>query len=436
LLTKISDNFKKLSSTKYLRFQSFVESMDKKETPLPEVNIGMVGHVDHGKTTLVAALSGVWTDRHSEELKRGISIRLGYADATFRKCPLCEEPKAYTVEKICPIHNTETEILRTVSFVDSPGHESLMATMLSGATLMDGAVLVIAANEKCPRPQTKEHLMALEIIGVDKIVIAQNKIDIVSKERIIKNYEEIKEFVKNTVAQKAPIIPLSAQQKVNIDALIQAIEEIILTPERDLSSSPLMFIARSFDVNKPGTKPENLVGGVVGGSLLKGRVKVGDEIEIKPGVKDEKGRWTPLRSEVVSIMASGRKIDEATPGGLIGISTKLDPILTKSDALVGNILGYPEELPEILWGFSMNIQLLERVVGTEKELKVEKIKPGEKLMLSIGTASTIGVVRGIRDDIVDVNLPLRPVCAESGWRIAISRKVGARWRLIGAGTIE
>ncbi len=410
--------------------------MGKKEIPLPEVNIGMVGHVDHGKTTLVAALSGVWTDRHSEELKRGISIRLGYADATFRKCPLCEEPKAYTVEEYCPVHNVETDILRTVSFVDSPGHESLMATMLSGATLMDGAVLVIAANEKCPRPQTKEHLMALEIIGVDKIVIAQNKIDIVSKERILENYQEIKQFIENTIAQNAPIIPLSAQQKVNIDALIQAIEETIPTPERDLSSSPLMFIARSFDVNKPGTKPENLVGGVVGGSLIKGKIKVGDEIEIKPGVKDEKGNWKPLYSEVVSIMASGRKIEEATPGGLIGISTKLDPILTKSDALVGNVLGLPNELPDVLKEFSMNIQLLERVVGTEKELKVERIKPGEKLMLSIGTASTIGVVKSVRDDVVDVNLPLRPVCAESGWRVAISRKVGARWRLIGAGTIE
>ncbi len=240
------------------------------EVPLPEVNIGLVGHVDHGKTTLVAALSGVWTDRHSEELKRGISIKLGYADATFRKCPECEPPEAYTVEEVCPIHGVETEILRTVSFVDSPGHEMLMATMLSGAAIMDGAVLVIAANEKCPRPQTKEHLMALQIIGVDKIVIAQNKIDIVSPERVLENYQEIKEFVKGTVAENAPIIPISAQQKVNMDALIEAIEETIPTPERDLDSPPLMHVARSFDVNKPGTPPEKLLGGVLGGAFREG----------------------------------------------------------------------------------------------------------------------------------------------------------------------
>jgi translation initiation factor 2 subunit 3 len=409
--------------------------MAKEEIPLPEVNIGMVGHVDHGKTTLVAALSGVWTDRHSEELKRGISIKLGYADATFRKCPKCEPPQAFTTEKKCKIHKVKTEILRTVSFVDSPGHETLMATMLSGAAIMDGAVLVIAANEKCPRPQTKEHLMALEIIGVDKIVIVQNKIDTVTHERVLENYKEIKEFIQGTIAENAPIIPVSAQQRVNIDALIEAVEETIPTPERDLDSPPLMHIARSFDVNKPGTKPEGLIGGVVGGSLARGRLRVGDEIEIRPGIKDERGVYNPLHSEVVGIMASGRNVEEATPGGLIGVATKLDPYLTKSDSLVGNVVGHPDKLPETLNDFSMDVQLLERVVGTEEELRVEKIKMNEPLMLSIGTSTTLGIVTSARDDVVEVKLK-RPVCAEKGWRVAISRRVGSRWRLIGAGTIK
>jgi len=408
----------------------------KDDVPLPEVNIGMIGHVDHGKTTLVSALSGVWTDRHSEELKRGISIRLGYADATFRKCPVCEPPYAYTVEKICPRCGSETEILRTVSFVDSPGHETLMATMLSGAAIMDGAVLVIAANEKCPRPQTKEHLMALEIIGVNKIVIAQNKIDIVPKERILENYREIKEFVKGTIAENAPIIPISAQQKVNLDVLIEAIEETIPTPKRGLDAPPLMHIARSFDVNKPGTPPEKLIGGVVGGSLSRGKLRVGDEITIRPGIKDEKrGVWEELHSEVVGIMASGKSVKEATPGGLIGVATKLDPYLTKSDALVGNVLGKEKNLPGALFEFTMDVKLLERVVGTEEELAVEKIKMNEPLMLSVGTAITLGIVTSARDDVVEVKLK-RPVCAESGWRVAISRRVDSRWRLIGAGTIR
>ncbi|HDD36512.1 MAG TPA: translation initiation factor IF-2 subunit gamma, partial [Archaeoglobus veneficus] len=266
--------------------------------------------------------------------------------------------------------------------------------------------------------------------------IAQNKIDIVPKERVIENYKEIKEFVKGTIAENAPIIPISAQQKVNIDALIEAIEEVIPTPERDLDSPPLMHIARSFDVNKPGTPPEKLIGGVVGGSLSRGRLKVGDEIEIRPGLKDEKSqKWNSIQSEVVGIMASGKNVKEATPGGLIGVSTKLDPYLTKSDALVGNVLGYPDSLPDVLFEFTMDVQLLERVVGTEEELKVEKIKMNEPLMLSIGTNITLGVVTSARDDVVEVKLR-RPVCAEKGWRVAISRRVGSRWRLIGAGTIR
>lgn len=403
------------------------------EVPLPEINIGLVGHVDHGKTTLVAALSGVWTDRHSEEIKRGISIKLGYADATFRKCPECGELEAYTTEAICPIHGVETDILRTVSFVDSPGHEMLMATMLSGAAIMDGAVLVIAANEKCPKPQTREHLSALEIIGVNKIVIAQNKIDIVPKERIVENYREIKDFVRGTVAENAPIVPLSAQQKVNIDALIKTIEETIPTPDRDLESPPLMHIARSFDVNRPKTKPENLVGGVVGGSLMRGRLRVGDEVEIRPGIKRDK-EWEPITTVVESIMASGRQIEEATPGGLIGVATKLDPFITKADALVGNVLGLPNELPPVLKEFTMEFQLFERVVGVEENLAVDKIKTNEPLMLAVGTAITLGDVKSVREDVVEVSLR-RPVCAEEGWRVAISRRVGGRWRLIGSGII-
>lgn len=403
------------------------------EVPLPEVNIGLVGHVDHGKTTLVAALSGVWTDRHSEEKKRGISIKLGYADATFRKCPECGEPEAFTTEAVCPIHGVETEILRTVSFVDSPGHEMLMATMLSGAAIMDGAILVIAANEKCPRPQTREHLSALEIIGVKRIVIAQNKIDIVPKERVLENYREIKEFVKGTSAENAPIVPVSAQQKVNVDALIQKIEECIPTPPRDLHAPPLMQIARSFDVNKPKTKPENLVGGVVGGSLMRGRLRVGDEVEIRPGIKKDKG-WEPITTVVESIMASGREVEEATPGGLIGVATKLDPFLTKADAMVGNVLGHPNELPPVLKDFTMESELFKTVVGVEEDLAVEKIKTNEPLMLAIGTAITLGEVKSVRDNVVEVTLR-RPVCAEEGWRVAISRRVGGRWRLIGSGVI-
>ncbi len=404
----------------------------------PVVNIGIVGHVDHGKTTLVRALSGIWTDRHSEEIKRGISIRLGYADVVLRKCPKCAEPENHTTKEVCEICGEKTEILRAISFVDSPGHETLMATMLSGAALMDGALLVIAANEQCPQPQTKEHLMALNIIGIKNIVIVQNKIDIVPREKVLENYNQIIAFVKGTVAENAPIIPVSAQQNANIDLVIEAIEKYIPTPDRDMEKPPLMFVARSFDVNKPGTIPDKLVGGVIGGSLNCGRLHPGDELELRPGRKVEAGgavKWVSIRTKITSILAGSSVVDEATPGGLIGIGTRLDPSLTKSDALVGQVAGLPDSIPPTIDGFVMETKLLPRVVGVSDESKVEPIRSNEPLMLNIGTATTIGVVTSARANDAEVKLK-RPVCAEKGSSVAISRRVGARWRLIGSGILK
>ncbi len=402
------------------------------------VNIGVVGHVDHGKTTLVKALSGVWTDRHSEETKRGISIRLGYADVALRKCPKCAEPEAYTTKEVCERCGATTKLLRNISFVDSPGHETLMATMLSGAALMDGALLVIAANERCPQPQTKEHLMALNIIGIKNIVIIQNKIDLVPRDKVIENYHQIKDFVKGTVAENAPIIPISAQKNANIDVVIEAIEKYIPTPERDLNKPPLMYVARSFDVNKPGTPPDKLTGGVIGGSLSHGILHKGDEIELRPGRKVEAGgsvKWQPIKTKITMILAGGEEVKQATPGGLIGVGTKLDPYMTKSDALVGQVVGNSNSIPPTLEGFVMETKLLPRVVGVTHEAVVEPIRSNEPLMLNIGTATTIGVVVSARANDAEVKLK-RPVCADIGARVAISRRVGARWRLIGSGILK
>jgi len=403
-----------------------------------EINIGLVGHVDHGKTTLTKALSGIWTDTHSEETKRGISIRLGYADITFRQCTECPAPQCYTTAFVCEHCGKDTETLRKVSFVDSPGHETLMATMLSGAAIMDGAVLVIAANEPCPQPQTKEHLMALDVIGVKDVIVVQNKIDIVSKERAIESYNEIKEFVKGTCAEEAPIIPISAQQGANVDILIEMIQERIHTPERLLDKPARMYVARSFDINKPGCTPANILGGVIGGSLIQGKLKIGDEIEIMPGIQvKKKGKmsWISLKSEIVGLIAAGKPVDEVGPGGLIGVGTKLDPALTKADSLSGSVAGEPDTLPPMLLDFTMKTHLLERVVGTKEEREVEPIRSSEPLMINIGTATTIGVVTSARGKNVDVKLKL-PVCAEEGQRVALSRRVGARWRLIGYGIIK
>jgi translation initiation factor 2 subunit 3 len=311
-----------------------------------------------------------------------------------------------------------------------------MATMLSGAAIMDGAVLVIAANEYCPQPQTKEHLMALDVIGVKDIIIVQNKIDIVSKERAVKSYNEIKEFVKGTNAENAPIIPVSAQQGANIDVLIEAIQKIIKTPERDVNKPSKMYVARSFDINKPGSGPDKLQGGVIGGSLVEGTLKIGDEIEIRPGITDKKDKkdWMTLTSEIIGLNAGGKEVEEVGPGGLIGIATKLDPSLTKADSLSGSVAGKPGTLPDVLHTIKMEPHLLERVVGVKNETDVVPIKLKEPLMINCGTTTTIGVITEVKKN-VTASLKL-PVCADVGDRIALSRRVGARWRLIGYGIIQ
>ena len=401
----------------------------------PEVNIGTIGHVDHGKTTLVQALTGVWASRHSEELKRGITIRLGYADMAIYKCPKCEAPRNYSVKPVCPSCASKAVFVRAISFVDAPGHEALMATMLSGAAVMDGAILVIAADEPCPQPQTREHLAAAEVIGIKNIIIVQNKIDIVEEKRARKSYEEIKNFVKGTTAENEAIIPVSAQHHIKINVLLNAIEEVIPTPKSDETKSPLMYIIRSFDVNKPGTSIEKLNGGIIGGTIAQGKFTVGDEIEIRPGISVEregKTVYDPLISEIVSLHTGEESIKEATCGGLVGVGTLLDPSYSKADGLNGNIAGKKGLLPPTSSELTLETHVLELAVGTKELLKVEKINPDELLLLHVGAAVNLGKVISIKNNVVKIKLT-RPICAPPNSRVAISRKITARWRLIGYG---
>lgn len=394
--------------------------------------------MDHGKTTLVQALTGVWASKHSEELRRGITIKLGYADTSIYKCPNCNAPECYSTEPECPNCNAKCEFQRAISFVDAPGHEALMATMLSGAAVMDGAILVIAANEHCPQPQTREHLAAIQIVGIEKIIIVQNKIDIVDEKRVLESYSEITEFVKDTIAKDAPIIPVSAQHSINVDALIQTMEEQIPTPKRDPTKPPLMYIVRSFDINKPGTQIDKLAGGVIGGSIIQGKFKTGDEIEIRPGIRAEKQGQTvyePLLTEIVSLHAGGRDMEEAQSGGLVGIGTLLDPSLTKADSLTGNLVGLPDKLPPTVSELTVETHFFERAVGTKELVTIDQIRPKESLLLDVGTAITAGAVTSVKGEEATIKLG-RPVCVEKGMRTALSRKIAGRWRLIGYGIVK
>ena len=392
---------------------------------LDTINVGIVGHIDHGKTTLLQRLSGKWADTHSEELKRGITIKLGYADAIVR-----DENGSLTVDK-----DSGGEPKRYITFVDAPGHEMLMATMLSGAAIMDAAILVVAANEGI-KPQTQEHLVALKAKKIKNILIVQNKIDLVSKENAMQNYKEIKEFAKGTIAQDAPIIPASATQGINLDKILEELCNIeIKKPEQN--DVPLFLVARSFDINKPGTPIKNLHGGILGGALKQGKLKIGDTIEIKPGYSYKKANqyhYKTVRSTIVSMQKGEYQITEAFPGGSLAIETKLDPALTKADALSGSVASKENILPEISEKITMKFDLFQEVFGTGKHEPVTPIRSNEMLMLSLNTSITVGTVLSARENSAELSLKI-PVVPLKGESIGIARNFNGHWRLIGFGEI-
>ncbi len=303
---------------------------------------------------------------------------------------------------------------------------------------MDGALFVVSSNVKCPQAQDREHMLAADMIGLRKLVMVQNKIDVVDRTRAKENYDEILSFAKNTVAEGAPVVPISAQHKLNMDVLIEAIQQRIPTPKRDSTLPPRLSILRSFDINRPGTESDDLSGGVVGGSVVQGLFKLGDEVEIRPGIRSEEGskvRFERLLASVESLQAGGADAKVATPGGLIAMGTDLDPSVTKSDGLVGNVVGKIGSLPPSMEKVSLDVELFDQAVGTEQLVPVQKIKMNEPLVLNIGTAVTSGVVASIRENLADVSLK-KPICADPGSKIALSRRIGESWRLIGFGALR
>lgn len=430
------------------------------------LNIGTIGHVAHGKSTVVKSISGVRTVRFKNELERNITIKLGYANAKIYKGDkqeAKEEEKGdetndsaqrggfYTSRGSShpdtftdPKDNVTYRLRRHVSFVDCPGHDILMATMLNGAAVMDAALLLVAGNETCPQPQTSEHLAAVEIMRLENIIILQNKVDLIKPDAALAQQEQIKKFVAGTVADSAPIVPISAVLKYNIDVVCEYIVHKIPVPLRDFTSVPRLIVIRSFDVNKPGQDVSTLQGGVAGGSILQGVLRVGDEIELRPGIttKNEDGtvRCTPIFSKVSSLYAESNDLQYAVPGGLIGVGTRIDPTLTRADRLVGQVLGLKGLLPDVFGEIEISYYLLRRLLGVKtsdggKQAKVQKLSRAEILMVNIGSTATGGKVQAVKGDLAKIALT-QPVCTMEGEKIALSRRVDKHWRLIGWGQIR
>ncbi len=397
-----------------------------------EFNIGTLGHVDHGKTTLTSAITHQWTDTHSESVKRSMTIKLGYADALISKCE-SNGVTTYTTADKCP-DGSKPEPFRRISLLDAPGHETLMATAIAGSSIIDAALFVISAAEPAPMPQTREHLMIINALNIKRVIVVQTKIDVVGREKAVAHEKQIKAFLKGSVIENAPIIPVMANRNVNVDAVLEEIVKLGV-PERDTTSDPVMYVARSFDVNKPGSNIEDLRGGVIGGSIIRGKLKVGDEIEIKPGIntaKDKSKRETyePIYTTIESLSAGKETLDEAIAGGLIAIGTNVDPSFTKADGLVGQIVGLAGKLPEPMQSVELTYTSLER-----NDIPKQGFREGEPVLLGVGTGTVVGYVKKSKRERLSIDLK-HTVCLDRHAKVSLLRNFSQRWRLSGYGTLR
>lgn len=315
----------------------------------PLVIIGTQGRVANGKSSLIRALTGINPMKFTKEAEKNMTIKLGYTNAKFYKCKTCPEPWCYQVNQLeCAQCGRANELKLNVSFVDSPGHNDLQATALSGASNMDFCLLVVSAD--CEQdPETNEHYKAIKILGLqDSTIVLHNKIDLVSKDIALERWEKLKE----TYGVKF-ILPICAQFGFGLNYLTQFLVESIPNPinsklEEKIKLPLKVSIVRSFDVNKPSTPVEKITGAIVGGTIKTGCIKIGDKIKIIPGIVLSNGQNHPVEAFVETLKTDNTSLDIAYPGGLIGIGLSIDPTLSKEDRLVGNfIIGMDDKTNKI-----------------------------------------------------------------------------------------
>jgi len=213
-------------------------------------------------------------------------------------------------------------------------------------------------------------------------------------------------------------------------------------PTRQFTVPPYMIVIRSFDVNKPGEDAETLRGGVAGGTILKGCLCVGEEIAIRPGyisrnTKTGQNKWTEIRSQIQTLKADDNHLMYAVPGGLLAVGMKVDPQFTRSDNMVGHIVGHPSAMPQVYIEIDVKTTILKRIVGTKDDAKnkVDNIKEGETLLINISSTSCGGIVQKVSDKNMARILLTKHVCANKDDKIALSRKIDRNFRLIGWGEI-
>lgn len=412
--------------------------MDKQ----PNTNIIVIGSVNDGKSTLVNALTGIRTAKHAKEIKNNMTIYLGYANCKIWRCGNCSEPGSYkstsgrtTKPPKCDIcsDNKNVQLVKHISFVDCPGHNDLMTTMLNGTAVMDNVILLVSVNGGI-QAQTIEHLNVVKLMGYKDILTVHNKIDLISEEEQIEKNKSLANFLSENNCNNSTIIPCSAQHKININAIAQYIANNMDEPGRDDNKTFIMSVIRSFDVNRSGKEINDIIGGVIGGSILQGKLTIGQKIELRPGLisKKEDGTYKcyPLKTIVISLKSDTTTLDTAYPGGLIGVGTTLDPFLSKDNRLVGQLVGIPEDMPDIFIDAILLVRLIDKDIS---------IKKNDRYAFTIGSSSIMGLFKKVikkSNNIYRCKISLdKPTCTFSK-RVPISTKIHGIIKLIGVGKIS
>ena len=391
----------------------------------------------HGKSTIVRQITNIRTQKHSNEQKTGRTLKLGYANVKIYRCDKCDQYSTHNSESTeesvkCEECKGSIELVNHISFVDAPGHEFLMTTMLNGTAVMDCVILVIASNESVPQPQTQEHLIATQIMDLNNIIIVQNKIDVISYDDAVKNMQSIKEWIKGTCVENSPILPVSAMTGHGIQNIIKALAQL-KPSRRKPDATPIFACIRSFDVNKPGDEIDELKGGVIGGTLLQGSLQIGDEIEIRPGLKRlSDGEYIPIKSKIVGIQSEKNVLDKAIPGGLIAIGTEVDPRLTSKDTLVGSLIGKVNGLPDTV--NRLNIRYF--VLNNAKEL-IKSLAVGTKIRVTYLSRTVLGKVsKQVKSKSIEILLD-DPICVFDGCdKMSIAIEHSSQWKLVAVGKLD
>lgn len=332
--------------------------------------IGTAGHVDHGKSTLVKALTGIDPDRWEEERRREMTIDLGFAWLTL--------PSE-----------------RVVSIVDVPGHERFIKNMLAGIGGIDAALLVIAADESV-MPQTEEHLAILDLLGVAHGLVALSKVDLVDGEWLELVREEVAERLRGTSLDLAPIVPASARSGQGLPELLAALDAVLDgTPSRSAAhGAPRLSIDRAFTIGG--------FGAVVTGTLADGPLRVGDEVEILP---------TGLRARVRGLQSHSRRQEVALPGTRVAVNLAG---VSHHEIARGDVLALPDRMrptqivdvrvrlvPDLRRPLVQNTPLDLFVGAAETRCHVtlldrDQLSPGESGWLQLRLAAPIVAARGDR----------------------------------------